>query len=475
LHYDLILRNGIIVTPLKSEVGNVAIKNGKIIKTGILPNNDTADEIYNAEGKHILPGIIDAHVHFRDPGLTEKEDFETGSIAAAFGGVTTVADMPNVIPVTSTAQRLKEKILIAKEKSYIDFALFALLTNDNLDEMEELRKTGALGFKVFFGTSTGDIAAPSPDILIQQMERSVKLDMRIGFHCETSQINSYCTAVCRKKIFTTEACCPADSLEVHGVFVRKSSFPPCNSLSSVVNSYLLSQARPVISEAAAIQTVILYAEQTKAKIHIHHITSKEGLLLAVEAKNKINISTETCPHYLLFDDTQNCHKVYPPIRGMKHNNALWQGIKNSEIDIIASDHAPHTIAEKSLPLWDAPSGLCGVETLVPLMVNEVNKGRISLNDFVRLASEGPAKIWGLYPQKGNLQDGADADITIVDMKMRKKITASELHSKSKTTPYEGMEVQGIPIATIVRGSFVMKDGKLTGCKGYGLLVTPKQC
>jgi len=476
LHYDLILKNGILVTPLKSDVGDVAIKNGKIIKTGTLHDDDTADEIYNADGKHILPGIIDAHVHFRDPGLTEKEDFETGSIAAAFGGVTTVADMPNVIPVTSTTDKLKEKVLIAKEKSYIDFALFALLTNDNLDEMEELKNAGALGFKVFFGTSTGDIAAPSPDILIQQMEKSVKLDMRIGFHCETSQINSYCTAVCKKTNFTTEACCPADSSELHGVFVRKSSFPPCNSVSSVVNSYLLSQARPVISEAAAIQTVILYAEQTKAKIHIHHITSKDGLLLAVEAKQRnINISTETCPHYLLFDDAQSCcHKVYPPIRSMEHNNALWQAIKNGEIDMIASDHAPHTVAEKSLPLWDTPSGLCGVETLVPLMLNEANKGRISLNNFIRLASEGPAKTWDLYPQKGTLQDGADADITIVDMKMRKTIIASELHSKSKTTPYEGMEVQGIPVATIVRGKFIMKDGKLTGVKGYGTLVTPKQ-
>jgi len=477
LHYDLILKNGIIVTPYHSVVGDVAIRNGVIYGTGTLHHSDTANEIYNAEGKHILPGIIDAHVHFRDPGLTEKEDFETGSLAAAFGGVTTVADMPNVIPVTSTVKSLKEKIKIAKAKSYINFALFALLTNDNLNEMEKLKKAGAVGFKVFFGTSTGDIAAPSPDILIQQMEKSVKLNMRIGFHCETSQINSYCTAVCKKKYLTTE------DTEEHGGKENFRTKTPCNSCASVVNSSSLdnsllsesklSRARPVISEVAAIQTVILYAEQTKAKIHIHHITSKDGLLLAVEArKRKLNVTTETCPHYLLFDDTQNCHKVYPPIRGAEHNMMLWRGITRSEIDMIASDHAPHTAAEKALPLWDAPSGLCGVETLVPLMLNEVNKGRISLNDFVRLASLMPAQTWNLYPQKGNLQDGADADITIVDMEMRKKITASELHSKSKTTPYEGMEVQGCPIATIVRGKFVIKDGKLTGNKGYGSLVTP---
>ena len=443
MHYDLIIRNGILVTATKTLKADIAIKDGKISGTGELRRGDTADDVYDAEGKHILPGIIDAHVHFRDPGLTEKEDFETGSIAAAFGGVTTVADMPNVIPVTSTPQNFKEKIKIAQNKSCVDFALFALLTNDNLDEMENLKKLGALGFKVFFGTSTGDIACPPAAILLQQMEKSVKLNLRIGFHCETSEINSYFTGVCKNK-------------------------------TKLSDGQLLSKARPVMSEALAIQTVIYYAEYTKAKIHIHHITSKNGLLLATEAKQKkIDVSTETCPHYLLFDDTKNAHKVYPPIRGTEHNKALWQAVKNGEINLVASDHAPHTAAEKSLPLWEAPAGLCGVETSVPIMLNEVNRGRLTLNDYVRLSSEAPARVWDIYPQKGNLHNGADADITIVDMNMKKVITASELHSKSKTTPYEGMETQGCPVATIVRGKFVMKDGKLTGVKGHGMHVKPK--
>jgi dihydroorotase len=442
LHYDLIIKNGTLVTSLKTFKADIAIKDGVISKTGELHGNDTADDIYNAEGKHILPGIIDAHVHFRDPGLTEKEDFETGSIAAAFGGVTTVADMPNVIPVTSTPDRFKEKLEIAQKKSYIDFALFALLTNDNLDEMEKLKKLGALGFKVFFGTSTGDIACPSAATLIQQMEKSVKLNLRVGFHCETSEINSYFTSVCKNK-------------------------------TNLSDGLLLSQARPVMSEALAIQTVIYYAEYTKAKIHIHHITSNDGLLLAEEASEKmIDITTETCPHYLLFNETQKAHKVYPPIRGIEHNKALWQALKKGEINLLASDHAPHTATEKALPLWDAPAGLSGVETSVTLMLNEVNKGNLALNDYVRLSSEAPAIIWDI-PKKGNLRDGADADITIVDMNMKKIIKASELHSKGKTTPYEGMEVQGCPIATIVRGKFVMKDGKLTGVKGYGMHVKPK--
>jgi dihydroorotase len=440
LHYDLIIKNGILVSPVKTFRADIAVINGIIQTTGALHRSDNANEIYDAEGKYILPGIIDAHVHFRDPGLTEKEDFESGSVAAAFGGITTVADMPNVIPVTSTLEQYKEKLKIAKEKSYVDFALFALLSNDNLNEMEKLKKAGALGFKVFFGTSTGDIAAPSPSILIQQMEKSVKLGMRIGFHCETSDLNSYYTNLWKNK-------------------------------TDLNDGHSLAQARPVISEALAIQNVIFYADYTKAKIHIHHVTSKEGALLVAEAKQKkLKITAETCPHYLLFDGENSAHKVYPPIRGMEHNQALWQALKNGGIDMIASDHAPHTAAEKALPVWEAPAGLCGVETSVPLMLNEVNKGRLSLNDYVRIASDMPAKIWDIYPQKGNLREGADADFTIVDMNMKKIITASELHSKSKTSPYEGMEVQGCPVATIVRGKFVMRDGKLTGVKGQGINV-----
>jgi dihydroorotase len=442
LHYDLILKDGSIVTPLKIFKGDIAVQNGKIIKTGKLHKKDTADEIYDAKGKHILPGIIDAHVHFRDPGLTEKEDFETGSMAAAFGGVTTVADMPNTVPATATAAEFNKKVKTAKEKSYVDFALFALLTNNNLRDMEGFKNSGALGFKVFFGTSTGDIAAPSTPVLIQQMEKSAGLGMRIGFHCETSDLNSCFTEIWKKK----------------------------NELNE---GFLLSKARPVISETLAIRTVIFYADYTKANIHIHHITSNKGALLAAQAKKRnINITAETCPHYLLFDGEKCVHKVYPPIRGIEHGKAIWKALKKGVIDIIASDHAPHTPEQKALPLWTAPAGLCGVETLVPLILNEVNKGKLKLNDFVRIASEAPAKIWGIYPQKGNLQAGADADFTIVDMKMKKVITANELHSKSKTTPYEGMEVQGCPVATIVRGKFVMKDGQLTGVKGQGAFVRP---
>jgi dihydroorotase len=443
MHYDLILKNGILVNPDDNKKCDIAVKDGIIVKTGI-SDTDTAYEIYDAEGKYVLPGIIDAHVHFRDPGLTEKEDFESGSIAAAMGGITMVADMPNVIPVTSTAGLFKEKIKIAKEKSYIDFAFFALLNNDNLNEMEGLKKTGALGFKVFLGTSTGDIACPSQPVLAQQMQKAASLDMRIGFHCETSELNLFYTSM-----YKNSQCGEKEY------------------------GRILSESRPVFSEALAMQTVICYAQYTQTKIHILHITSGDTALLAMEAKQKgIDLSAETCPHYLFLNAENYSHKVYPPIRSENHRKGLWDAIGKGFIDMIASDHAPHTVNEKMQNIWDAPAGLCGVETSVPLMLNEVNKGTLTINDYVRLASQAPAKIWGLYPKKGNLLPGADADFTIVDMNIKKTIFAKDLHSKNLTSPYDGMKLQGFPAATIVRGKFIMKDGKLTGKKGYGELVSP---
>ncbi|MDR0323955.1 MAG: dihydroorotase family protein [Treponema sp.] len=442
MHYDLILRNGTLVTPEKSFKADVAVKNGKIIFSGVLENTDTADDEYDAGGKYILPGVIDAHVHFRDPGLTEKEDFESGSMAAAFGGITTIADMPNVIPPTSTVERFNEKARLAKEKSYIDFCLFSLLSNENTNEMDGLKKAGTLGFKIFLGTSTGDIASPSEGVLIEQMMAAAGLGMRIGFHAETSGLNSHFTSLCKK-------------------------------INDVPEGLLLSSARPVISEVLAIQTAIIYSQFTKTKIHIHHVTSGEGAALIGEAKLKgINVTAETCPHYLLLDAENGTNKVYPPIRDKEQQKGLWEAVEKRIIDMIASDHAPHTKKEKSLSLWEMPAGLCGVETFVPVMLNEVNKKTLTLNDFARLSSEAPAKIWGIYPQKGNLQNGADADFTIVDMNKKYRIDKNALHSKSKTSPFDGMEIKGMLAATIVRGKFILKDGCLTGKKGFGSLVSP---
>jgi dihydroorotase len=441
--YDLILKNGTLVTPAESLKADIAVKDGKIALLGNFDSSISAREVYDAEGKHVLPGLIDAHVHFREPGLEEKEDFETGGAAAAFGGVTMVADMPNVLPPTSTAERFAEKARLAREKSRVDFGLFALLSNDNASEIAGLINAGALGFKVFLGTSTGDIAAPSAGVLLDQMREIAAADIRIGFHAENSEINAHFTSLCMKN---TDMAAPL----------------------------LLSMARPSISEALAIQTAISFARETGAAIHIHHITSKDGARLVAKAKRKnVKISGETCPHYLLLDSSgEAAVKVYPPIRDGSCRDALWEALKNGTIDMIASDHAPHAEAEKKLPLWEAPAGLIGVETAARLMLNEVNRGALTINDYARIASEAPAKIWGVYPQKGNTLPGADADFTIVDMEKKGVIQNGELHSKNKNSVFDGTETRGSVEATVVRGRFVMKDGKLAGGKGTGRLVSP---
>jgi dihydroorotase len=451
MKYDLLLKNGILVTSHGSFAADVAVKDGKIAliaAPGSSAGGSAVDEVSDVRGKFILPGVIDAHVHFREPGLTAKEDFETGSRAAACGGVTMAADMPNTLPVTAAAGDFAGKVRLAEEKSCIDFGLFALLTHENSGEMDALHEMGALGFKIFLGTSTGDIAAPGEGVMFGQMEQIARLKTRIGFHAENSALNEYCTRRCREGPRRDEP-------------------------------DILTRARPDFSEAEAVARAIRFSEYTGAKIHIYHLSAARSVDLVRDAKRRgLLVSAETCPHYLLFNAGDYPRlggrmKVYPPIRGPEDQAALWEGIADGTIDMIASDHAPHTAAEKEKSLWEASSGLSGVETSVRLMLNEVNRGRLSLNDYVRLSSEAPARIWHIYPQKGSLRIGADGDFTIVDMEKTGIIRNDRLHSKNRTGIYDGLETRGMPVATIVRGRFVMKDGELTGAGGFGRLVKPR--
>jgi dihydroorotase len=450
MNYDLVIKGGTLVDPEGAACGikaDLGIRDGKIVCLAdeIAPSQGA--EIYDAQGKHLLPGLIDAHVHFREPGLTHKEDFASGSAAAACGGITLVADMPNVLPVTATVKDFLEKANIAQQKSYVDFGLFALLTENNLDEMEGLRRAGALGFKIFLGTSTGDIAAPGAGIMFAQMEKIAAWGNRIGFHAENSALNAYFTALER-------------------------SLPHANDPAA------LPRARPDISEADAVATALRFSEYTGAHIHICHVSARRSVALIREAKQrKIPVTAETCPQYLFLDAGDYARlgarmKVFPPIRYATDREALWQGLVDHTIDMIATDHAPHSTEEKDRPLWEALSGLIGVETSARLLLTAVNQGRLSLNDYARLASVAPARIWQLYPQKGSFTINSDADITIVDMNKTAVIHNGELHSKHPASLFDGLETTGMPVATILRGSIIMRDGALTGKPGYGRLVSP---
>jgi dihydroorotase len=450
MRYDLVLKGGTLVEPLGGQMrADLGIRDGKIAALADALDSSAGEDVYDARRRYILPGLIDAHVHFRDPGLDYKEDFATGSAAAAWGGITTVADMPNTLPPTASAAHFREKARIAGEKSRTDFGLFALLTQDNRGEMEACIREGALGFKVFLGTSVGNIAPPGLGVLREQMEQAARGGCRIAFHAEDNELNDYFTRICTRQSRESGAADPA----------------------------LWSAARPDISEAEAVARALRFSEYTGAKIHICHVSAGRSLALIREAKRRgLPVSAETCPQYLFLDAADYPRlgtrmKVNPPVREAEDREALWRGIADGTIDLIASDHAPHTAEEKDRPLWEALSGIAGVETSATLMLTAVNRGRLSLNDYARLASLAPARVWGFYPQKGSFTIGADADFTVVDMNRPGVIRNDELHSKHQTSPYDGFETTGAPVAAVLRGNFIMKDGTLMG-NACGRLVSP---
>lgn len=445
---ELLVKNGTVVTPERSYRASLAIDGGRfvaIIQDGDLPQ---ARQVIDADGLYVLPGIIDGHVHFRDPGLTYKEDFATGTLAAACGGVTTVIDMPNVVPPTSTLENFRQKVKVVSPKAHVDFGLVAVIIQDNLDQIIPLAQAGVTCFKIFMGETVGGIPAPDDGAILESFRLVAKTGLRCGVHAENNQVMQYLIA----------------KLKAEG------RTDPLAHLDS----------RPSVAEAEAIQRAVLFAQEAGSKLHIYHMSSKEGVELVGEAKRRgVDVTAETGPHYLLLKAADmkrlgTILKMNPPVRTKEHAEALWQGLLDGRVDMIATDHSPHTREEKVKDVvWDAIAGFTGVEVCVPLMLTQVNQGRLSLNRYVLLASENPARVWGLYPQKGNIGIGADGDLTLVDLGKEGVIQSEALHSKSKVTPFEGHKVKGMPVYTIVRGRVVMQNGKVADKPG-GRLIKPRR-
>lgn len=446
MEYDLIIKNGLVVTPEATVKAAVLVKDGKI--AGIVAGNDlpAAKEVYDATGKHVLPGIIDGHVHFRDPGVTYKEDFGTGSLSAAHGGVCTVIDMPNVIPSTSNVEGFQAKLAEASKKSYVDFGIIGVVFEENIPDLVPMRDAGVIGYKIFMGETVGKLPSPSDGGILDAMRVIATTGLRVGVHAEDNSIIKYQT----------------EKLKAAGR----------------TDPVAFVESRPNIAEKECISRAIMFAQETGAKLHIYHMSSKEGVDLVADAKRRgLDVSAETGPHYLLLDYTfmdkvGSILKMNPPVRTKEDQKRLWEGLLDGTVQLIATDHSPHTREEKIKPnIWDAIPGFCGVESAVSLILDQVNKGKLTLNHYVKVASEGPAKIWNMYPKKGCIRIGSDADFTVVDMEKKGVIKVDELHSKNKVTPFDGFEVKGMPVATIVRGQIVMRDGKVEGAPA-GKLVTP---
>ncbi|HVZ50482.1 MAG TPA: allantoinase AllB [Pseudolabrys sp.] len=440
---DLVICNGSLVSPDAVIEAAIAIKDGTVLAIGDLDAMPPAREMFDATGLHILPGAIDDHVHFRDPGYPHKEDWESGTAAAAFGGVTCVFDMPNTIPPTGTGDILAAKHAIAASKAHVDFGLYGLLGDDTIAHVPDLVKGGIIGFKLYMGNTFGRIPSPDTGATLECFEVAAACGKRVSLHAENNDIMER-----RQK-----------RLMAAGKTTQWSHLA----------------ARPNVVAIEAVSRAAILAEWTGARIHVLHISTAEELRPLREAKARgVDITGETCPHYLMlstedYDRVPGIIAVNPPVRENRNQAPIWDALLDGTIDVIATDHAPHTPEEKTRnDIWTVDCGFPGVETQMPLMLTEVNAGRMSICDYVRMSAYNPARIWGLYPRKGALMPGSDADIAIVDLAREHIIRDAEIQSRSKISPWDGRKVKGLPIHTLVRGRFVMKSRKLIAdTKGWG--------
>jgi dihydroorotase len=425
--YDLIFRGGTVVNQDGVGAADIGVRAGRIAAIGDL-RAENAGEVVDCNGLHLLPGVIDTQVHFREPGMEHKEDLETGSRAAVMGGVTAVFEMPNTNPLTTTEETLADKVRRGTDRMFCDFAFFVGGTKDNVADLSRLeRLPGCAGIKVFMGSSTGSLLVADDDgvrAILSAVRR------RAPFHSEDE--------------FRLEE---RKHLRVEG---DPTSHPVW---------------RDVEAALTCTKRLVRLARETGARIHVLHISTAEEMRFL--ADNKDVATVEATPHHLTlaapdaYERLGTRAQMNPPVRDAHHRDGIWWGIEQGVVDVLGSDHAPHTLEEKAKPYPASPSGMTGVQTLVPVMLDHVNAGRLSIERFVDLTSHGPARIYNIAG-KGRIAVGMDADLTVVDLKRRETIRNEWIASRCGWTPYDGVEVTGWPVGTVVRGNRVMWEGDILG-------------
>jgi len=428
--FDLLIRGGTVVNHDGIGERDIGVRAGRIAALGNLSEAD-AGEIIDAKGLTIFPGVIDTQVHFREPGAEHKEDLETGSHAAVMGGVTTVFEMPNTNPLTVTAATLADKLARARDRMHCDHAFWVGGTADNPQDIPELESLpGAAGIKVFMGSSTGSLLVPNDAGIRAILQKTRR---RAAFHAE-------------------------DEFLLADRFRQRIDGDPSSHAVWRNAEVALSATRRLVS----------IARETGALIHVLHVSTAEEMRFLAEHKDIASV--EVTPHHLTFsaDDYVRLGtrlQMNPPIRDAEHRAGIWAGVANGVADILGSDHAPHTLEEKAARYPHSPSGMPGVQTLVPIMLDHVAHGRMSLARFMDMTSAGPARLFGIAG-KGRIATGYDADFTIVDLRRKMTIANDWIASRCGWTPYAGMSAAGWPVATIVRGTRVMWEGELLE-KGLG--------
>lgn len=427
--YDLIIAGGEVATPNGVAQGDVGVRGGRIVALGALDRN-AAGTVVDAAGLTVLPGVIDSQVHFREPGLEHKEDLASGTAAAALGGVTAIFEMPNTKPGTTTAEALEEKLARAKGRAWVDHAFYVGAAADNVDQLARLENLpGAAGIKVFMGSSTGTLLVADDETLDRVLSQGRR---RVAIHAEDED-----RLIARKHV----------SAESGG---RPHAHP---------------EWRDVDSALIATRRLLKLARRAGRRVHVLHVTTAEEMALLAEHRDIATV--EATPQHLTlaapdaYDRLGTYAQMNPPIRDERHRAALWRAVADGVVDVIGSDHAPHTVEEKAKPYPESPSGMPGVQTLLPLLLDHMAAGRLTLARLIDLTSAGAQRVFGLAG-KGRIALGYDADFTIVDLKRRQRIEESWLASKCGWSPFTGMTVTGWPVMTVVRGHVVMRDGALQG-------------
>ncbi len=430
---------------LKNEIVDcsIAIENGTIFKIGKESQMPNSDERTNLRNMLVLPGLIDVHVHLRDEGKAYKEDFYTGTAAAAAGGMTTVLDMPNNNPVTMSIETLKNRMRIAERRVLVNVGFYSEFPT-HLIEVAGIVAQGAVGFKLFMASQVGGLNIDDDKVLQEAFAKAGETGVPIAVHAED-----------RAWLMANEE--RLKRAKRHNIA-----------------AFLKAHSERV--ELKAVERLLDVSAQTGVRLHFCHITTEEGLNAVVEAKNSgRNVTCEVNPQHLFlsnadFERLGFMLTMMPPLRGQRHIEALWKGVTEGWVDVLGSDHAPHTLSEKSASsVWDVKVGVPGLETTLPLMLTMVRKNRISLARVVQLLSEKPAEIFNLR-DRGGLAQRNKADLVVVDFSRKFKVDASNFHSKAKYSPFDGWEVQGRPVKTFVNGLLIMDEQEIMAKPGSGDII-----
>ena len=440
---DLVLNNTKAYINKEIKDCSIAIDNGKIFKISKEANMPKAEKRINLKGLLTLPGSIDAHVHLRDEGKAYKEDFYTGTAAAAAGGVTTVLDMPNNNPVTMSVETLKNRMITAKKRILVNVGFYSAFPNKT-DEMKQIAEEGAVAFKLFMAAKIGGLDVNNDQNIKEAFRKARELRIPVAVHAEDMTM--------------------LEKAEREFKLANRND----------VEAFLKAHSETV--EVKAVKRLVEIVKQTRNQVHFCHISTEKGLKAIIDGKrNGLPITCEATPHHLFLsvDDLKKIGTMtltVPPLREKSHVKNLWNGIKKRWIDIIASDHAPHTLDEKKTRnIWKVKVGIPGLETMLPLLLTEVNRGRLAISDVVRLTSEKPAEIFGLRG-KGFIKEGNDGDLAVVDLHEKYTIDSSKFHSKAKFSPFNGWKVKGKIMKTFVSGKLIMDEGEIVAEAGSGTVI-----